>query len=166
MWPNPQETVNLVTFTEEILNGKLHFLCIVKWYIDICQSSIVILKHKVLRFILGFLLYRYIITNTRCMILETVKAFKILILPSVVRISHSPKFENVFNLDNVFNKFFFACNLCVLLEKCIPRVWKEGNAFHFTKCHFNPFHSTYTSNFTFTKEKRKFVKYFYHLYCR
>ena len=23
----PQETVDLVTFTEEILNGKLHFLC-------------------------------------------------------------------------------------------------------------------------------------------
>ena len=27
MWPNPQETVDLVTFTEEILNGKFHFLC-------------------------------------------------------------------------------------------------------------------------------------------
>ena len=27
MWPNPQETEDLVTFTEEILNGKLHFLC-------------------------------------------------------------------------------------------------------------------------------------------
>ena len=27
MWPNPQETVDLVTFTEEIINGKLHFLC-------------------------------------------------------------------------------------------------------------------------------------------
>ena len=26
MWPNPHETVDLVTFTEEILNGKLHFL--------------------------------------------------------------------------------------------------------------------------------------------
>ena len=28
MWPNPQEalTVDLVTFTEEIRNGKLHFL--------------------------------------------------------------------------------------------------------------------------------------------
>ena len=26
MWPNPQETGDLVTFTEEILNGKLHFL--------------------------------------------------------------------------------------------------------------------------------------------
>ena len=27
MWPNPQETADLVTLTEEILNGKLHFLC-------------------------------------------------------------------------------------------------------------------------------------------
>ena len=27
MWPNPQETAYSVTFTEEILNGKLHFLC-------------------------------------------------------------------------------------------------------------------------------------------
>ena len=26
MWPNPQETADLVTFTEEILNGKLYFL--------------------------------------------------------------------------------------------------------------------------------------------
>ena len=27
MWPNPLETADLVTFTEEILNGKLHVLC-------------------------------------------------------------------------------------------------------------------------------------------
>ena len=27
MWPNPQKTADLVTFTEEIHNGKLHFLC-------------------------------------------------------------------------------------------------------------------------------------------
>ena len=26
MWPNPHETADLVTFTGEILNGKLHFL--------------------------------------------------------------------------------------------------------------------------------------------
>ena len=26
MWPNPQETADLVTFTGEMLNGKLHFL--------------------------------------------------------------------------------------------------------------------------------------------
>ena len=27
MWPNPQETADVVTFTEEILYGKFHFLC-------------------------------------------------------------------------------------------------------------------------------------------
>ena len=27
MWPNPQVPADLVTFTEEILNEKLHFLC-------------------------------------------------------------------------------------------------------------------------------------------
>ena len=27
MWLNPQFLADLVTFTEEILNGKLHFLC-------------------------------------------------------------------------------------------------------------------------------------------
>ena len=27
MRPNPQETADLVSFTEEIFNGKLHFLC-------------------------------------------------------------------------------------------------------------------------------------------
>ena len=32
MWPNPHETAYLVTFLEEILNGKLHFLCS-EWYI-------------------------------------------------------------------------------------------------------------------------------------
>ena len=27
MWPNPQLPADLVTFSEEIFNGKLHFLC-------------------------------------------------------------------------------------------------------------------------------------------
>ena len=27
MWPNPQETADLFTFTEEILDGKHDFLC-------------------------------------------------------------------------------------------------------------------------------------------
>ena len=27
MWPNPQFPADLVTITEEILNGKLHILC-------------------------------------------------------------------------------------------------------------------------------------------
>ena len=30
MWPNSQETADLVAFTEEIRNGKLHFLRSVK----------------------------------------------------------------------------------------------------------------------------------------
>ena len=29
MWPNPQLSTDLVKFTEEVLNGKLPFLCIV-----------------------------------------------------------------------------------------------------------------------------------------
>ena len=31
MRPNSQKTADLVTFTEEILNGKLHFLCSVDY---------------------------------------------------------------------------------------------------------------------------------------
>ena len=27
MWPNLQESVDLVTFTEEVFNRQLHFLC-------------------------------------------------------------------------------------------------------------------------------------------
>ena len=38
MWPNPKETADLATFTEEILSGKLHFLCIAK--ILLCKKSV------------------------------------------------------------------------------------------------------------------------------
>ena len=42
MWPNPQFPVaDLVTFTEEILNGKLHFLCSeYKSNLNQCNDSI------------------------------------------------------------------------------------------------------------------------------
>ena len=33
MRPNPQETADLVTFSEETLNGKLHFLCSEEFFI-------------------------------------------------------------------------------------------------------------------------------------
>ena len=33
MWPNPQLPEDLVTLTEEIFNGKLHFLCSVSIYL-------------------------------------------------------------------------------------------------------------------------------------
>ena len=40
MWPNSQGTADLVTFTQEILNGKLHFLCSVMLFLEnfICNN--------------------------------------------------------------------------------------------------------------------------------
>ena len=34
MWPNPQFPADLVTLTEEIVYGKLHFFCAVLIYIN------------------------------------------------------------------------------------------------------------------------------------
>ena len=35
MWLNLQETADLVTFTEEVLDGKLHFLCSLSTLVDL-----------------------------------------------------------------------------------------------------------------------------------
>ena len=46
MWPNPQFPVDLVTFTEEIFNGKIHFLYSVTWAVSnenksfLCASAV------------------------------------------------------------------------------------------------------------------------------
>ena len=47
MWPNAQFSPDLVTFTEEMLNGKFHFLCSVNpgertWN----QKQIILQKRK------------------------------------------------------------------------------------------------------------------------
>ena len=43
MSPNPQVPADMVTFTEEILNGKLHFLCSEEFVVQIrsfpCRSG-------------------------------------------------------------------------------------------------------------------------------
>ena len=39
MGPNPQETVDLVTFVGEILNGKLYFLCRVPYPYEVVISD-------------------------------------------------------------------------------------------------------------------------------
>ena len=39
MWPNLQKTADLVTFTEEILNGKLHFLGCVNLFLSHLELS-------------------------------------------------------------------------------------------------------------------------------
>ena len=38
MWPNTQFFADLVTFTEEILNEKLYFLCGESFIIDVWQG--------------------------------------------------------------------------------------------------------------------------------
>ena len=43
MWPNPQFPADLITFTEEVLNGKLHFLCSVSLW---CFVKIMITKRS------------------------------------------------------------------------------------------------------------------------
>ena len=44
MWPNPQETADLATFTEENLNGKLHFLCSDMWGINHNAGTLILFK--------------------------------------------------------------------------------------------------------------------------
>ena len=39
MWPNPQFPSNLVTFTEEIHNIKLHLLCSGYYYVQTFRMS-------------------------------------------------------------------------------------------------------------------------------
>ena len=76
MWPNPQFPADLVAFTEEIFNVKLHFLCSVKrvkyciqqlainifipWY----MSRLLITFFCLLLFFGGF--FRVLIVNMSC----------------------------------------------------------------------------------------------------
>ena len=55
MWLNPQFPAYLVTFTEEILNGKLHFLCSVNYY----HKDKSLIKVKVLCSMLVKVLFSY-----------------------------------------------------------------------------------------------------------
>ena len=63
MWPNPQKTVDLVIFAEEIVNGKLYF-CAVRTCIQ--KAGIVMyLTRKWCRLTLQLLQY-FIFTGNRC----------------------------------------------------------------------------------------------------
>ena len=39
MWPNRQETADLVTFTEQVLNGELHFCAVNPYAISFLLKS-------------------------------------------------------------------------------------------------------------------------------
>ena len=62
MRPNPQETADLITFTEEIRNGKLHFLygggpTMWNYFVEDCLKSIkstTFLKFKMKSKLLNF----------------------------------------------------------------------------------------------------------------
>ena len=49
MWPNPQETADLVTFTEKIFNGKLRFLCNVAARSKWTKQNIILPKETIFR---------------------------------------------------------------------------------------------------------------------
>ena len=56
MWPNPQFSADLVTLTEKILNGKLHFLCSVLLYSNILYIDIKIRIFSIIYFCVTFFL--------------------------------------------------------------------------------------------------------------
>ena len=68
MWPNPQETADLVTFTEEILTGKLHFLCSVTW-LHYIFSSVYYIKNS----------YKILMTNWLKKKIMSMKIIQVLI---------------------------------------------------------------------------------------
>ena len=45
MSPNPQETANFFTFTEEILNGKFHFLYSEQYHEDLDETFLTVFDH-------------------------------------------------------------------------------------------------------------------------
>ena len=82
MWPNPQETADLVTFTEEILNGKFYFLCCVKLNISRANlndlftglSNVKVPFYKKKTFCLKFVKkFKYILNETY--LIETENAY-------------------------------------------------------------------------------------------
>ena len=47
MWPNPQFPVDLVTFTDEIRNGKLHILrSVINWFLRCFVETYVACKFR------------------------------------------------------------------------------------------------------------------------
>ena len=50
MWPNPQFSVDLVTFTEEILKGRLYFLC--SAWLCLCSKMLIALFFSFFLFVL------------------------------------------------------------------------------------------------------------------
>ena len=64
MWPNPQKTVDLVTFTEEILHEKHRFLCSRFNSFKVIISNIGLLVYYVVLFCSWLLVYYVVLFNS------------------------------------------------------------------------------------------------------
>ena len=101
MWPNPQFPADLVTFTEEILNGKLHFLCSGKY--DNCFRI-----KKALRALLFFLSWAnpYILLNSNIWLTLHVLIFFTL-------------------CEKCLNAEFFLVCIWTLFTQCYSNPWRR-----------------------------------------
>ena len=58
MWPNPQFPTDLVTFTEEFLNGKCHFCAVASW---LFISSLIMFSFTV--YLVFSLVFKYLLLS-------------------------------------------------------------------------------------------------------
>ena len=104
MWPNLQETADLVTFTQETLNGKLHFLSSV---------NLIALTKRLKLFLLQmftFLFYNYgkIFLNYQVRMADTLSVF-----------IREPKFQWPSRL--LVKQWFWASNNFYIILSCLPK---------------------------------------------
>ena len=67
MWPNSQFPTDLVKFTEDVLNGKLHFLCCAKFTLNknICSVNLGIQSQGKYGLEKSLTLFTYLMTSAR-----------------------------------------------------------------------------------------------------
>ena len=81
MLPNPHVAADLVTFTEEMLNGKLHFLC----------SVLISNDYDLLRVVLSFYFYlfHFLPQRTIAILKQITSILRISIYRRIFAITHS-----------------------------------------------------------------------------
>ena len=92
MWPNPQETADLVTFTEKIFNGKLRFLCSVEYWLH--PQVHLILTHIPIIWIDGIALYATL--REKC---PDTEFLLVRIFPHSDRVRRDTKYLSLFSPD-------------------------------------------------------------------
>ena len=136
MWPNQQFPADLVTFTEEILTGKLHFLCSVSC--EISKHNITIPRLKLISTIMG----ANLVQNVKPALTQSVRSVTVWTDSTVVLYWLNEKGNYRQFVENKVNKITEKefINWCYISTKenlvdvasrrsliaNIPRVWWEG----------------------------------------